>query len=735
MEKLRLSSDNSMKNIPISDRKQFQKKFVAQQDNLLYRMKWKAHFALKTDEEKEDLFLEEKKENYGFKSGYKPPFIKDLNFQTFERKFLDMAKSLEFRNFSDKFQEELKEDLKIINSSTHVIVAADKTTNYYKCEMDEYEKLLNDNITKEYKKSEHEELEDETVIYPELNIVNQKAAEIATNLGLAGRMQKHTQAQCYVTFKDHKKNFRDKKQCRLITGAKPDIQKISKFKIANITSEVREKTGLNQWRSTPDVIQWFKSINRKMGYKFFKFDIVSFYPSISPRLLDNALEFACDLCHVPQADIDIILQSRQTFLFNKNIPWTKKSATNGFDVTMGSWDGAEICELVGLYLLNLLTNGTQKVFDIQNVGLYRDDGLALIRATGRTMDKFMQQVHKIFESEGLSIEIETGGNLKVTDFLDLTLNLNTMEYRPFMKPNNKPKYINILSNHPPNIIKHMPVMIAQRISTNSSNEKIFHEEITPYKKALEESGYPSEMKYNTKTKKAKMKNRKRNVMYFNPPFCKSVKTNIGKVFLSLVEDHFPKTSLMGKIFNKNNLKVSYCTMPNMKQHIAKHNNKLWNQPDPNETKNEKKCICRNPTECPMNGNCAEKSVVYMAKVLHNKCKLPDKFYYGSTAMPFKKRFYGHDHNLKNENSNHTTLSKYAWKLMNSGWKMGSDFKIKWSIVTKAHAFSLGGKKCDLCLTEKITILLHKDQNTLLNQRDEILAKCRHKEAHCLSSVK
>ena len=82
MEKLRLSADNSMKNIPISDRKQFQKKFVAQQDNLLYRMKWKAHFALKTDEEKEDLFLEEKKENYGFKSGYKPPFIKDLDFQT-----------------------------------------------------------------------------------------------------------------------------------------------------------------------------------------------------------------------------------------------------------------------------------------------------------------------------------------------------------------------------------------------------------------------------------------------------------------------------------------------------------------------------------------------------------------------------------------------------------------------------------------------------------------------------
>ena len=83
----------------------------------------------------------------------------------------------------------------------------------------------------------------------------------------------------------------------------------------------------------------------------------------------------------------------------------------------------------------------------------------------------------------------------------------------------------------------------------------------------------------------------------------------------------------------------------------------------------------------------------------------------------------------------TGLSKYVWKLKKSGWTMDTDFKIKWSILTKAHTFSLGGKRCDLCLTEKTTILLHKDKRTLLNQRDEILAKCRHKAKHCLSSVK
>ena len=40
-----------------------------------------------------------------------------------------------------------------------------------------------------------------------------------------------------------------------------------------------------------------------------------------------------------------------------------------FDVTMGSYDGAEVCELVGLYLLSKLT----PQMGIKNVGLYRDD--------------------------------------------------------------------------------------------------------------------------------------------------------------------------------------------------------------------------------------------------------------------------------------------------------------------------------------------------------------------------
>ena len=77
----------------------------------------------------------------------------------------------------------------------------------------------------------------------------------------------------------------------------------------------------------------------------------------------------------------------------------------------------------------------------------------------------------------------------------------------------------------------------------------------------------------------------------------------------------------------------------------------------------------------------------------------------------------------------TTLARYVKKLKNQN----VDFKISWSIKAKAHTFSSGSKKCDLCVTEKLTIL-KADPQTLLNKRDELLAKCPHKRSYYLSSM-
>ena len=45
--------------------------------------------------------------------------------------------------------------------------------------------------------------------------------------------------------------------------------------------------------------------------------------------------------------------------------WTKNDSSNLFDVTMGSYDGVEICELVGLFISKHLG----KTFGNKNIGL------------------------------------------------------------------------------------------------------------------------------------------------------------------------------------------------------------------------------------------------------------------------------------------------------------------------------------------------------------------------------
>ena len=65
----------------------------------------------------------------------------------------------------------------------------------------------------------------------------------------------------------------------------------------------------------------------------------------------------------------------------------KKHGYNKFDVSMGAYDGAEVCELVGLYILKQL----ESKFNI-NIGLYRDDGLAVLRGNGRSADNIRKKI-------------------------------------------------------------------------------------------------------------------------------------------------------------------------------------------------------------------------------------------------------------------------------------------------------------------------------------------------------
>ena len=76
--------------------------------------------------------------------------------------------------------------------------------------------------------------------------------------------------------------------------------------------------------------------------------------------------------------------------------------------------------------------------------------------------------------ENFGLKITTTTNLKTVNFLDVTLNLCTGKYQTYKKPNDTPTYINVNSNHPPNIIKALPNSISQRINNISSDKATFN---------------------------------------------------------------------------------------------------------------------------------------------------------------------------------------------------------------------------------------------------------------------
>ena len=204
---------------------------------------------------------------------------------------------------------------------------------------------------------------------------------------------------------------------------------------------------------------------------FIQFDLVEFYPSITEKLLRNALYFAASYTEISESDKKLILQCRKSYLCSNNSIWVKKGVSN-FDVPMGSFDGAEICDIVGLFMLSKL-----QILNL-NIGLYRDDGLATGTQTPRQLELIKKKLCKIFQENELSITIQA--NLKVVNFLDVTLDLNSGLFKPYMKPNDIPVYIDKGSNHPPSILKNIPAAVNRRLSNISANATIFEDSAPPY---------------------------------------------------------------------------------------------------------------------------------------------------------------------------------------------------------------------------------------------------------------
>ena len=144
-------------------------------------------------------------------------------------------------------------------------------------------------------------------------------------------------------------------------------------------------------------------------------------------------------------------------------------------------------------------------------------------------------------------------------------------------------------------------MASKRISETSSNEQIFKESIPIYEKPLKKNGFHEKLEYVReevdKHCKEEKKRQKQKIIWLNPSFSNSVKSNVGKQFLKLVRQHFSKGHKLNKIFHKNTLKVSYSCVRNMSSILTSHNKKILA-----ENEKQYECNCRKKDKCPLENN-------------------------------------------------------------------------------------------------------------------------------------
>ena len=227
-----------------------------------------------------------------------------------------------------------------------------------------------------------------------------------------------------------------------------------------------------------------------------------------------------------------------------------------------------------------------------------------------------------------------------------------------------------------------------------------------------------------------------------------------------MEKHFKEGTLLGKLFNRNTVKIGYARTSNMKEIITGQNIKLLNpkpppppippppptiviQPpssvlDPVQsqdsiaeeasTATNKRCSCeRRRKVCPVDGSCDSSDVVYSSLVSSSK---GNRTYLGSCSTSFRLRYNNHtsDSNLIHRREN-TTLADHKWYLK----ERNIDFNQSWRLEAFSRSYTPEAGYCDLCLTEKFMINKYHKERNLLNKRNEIFRKCLHRSKFLLSN--
>ena len=264
---------------------------------------------------------------------------------------------------------------------------------------------------------------------------------------------------------------------------------------------------------------------------------------------------------------------------------------------MGSFNGTKVYELVGARILSQLS----RIINNTDMSLSRDDGLIIIRKpNGPKLDNYRTKISNALKLLGFKSTIHR--KQIAVNFLDITLNLTNCTYEPYRKDDNISIYIHTTSNYPLSITKQILKSISRRLSSNSSNIDIINKHKHIYDEALKHSGYRQEQNFTTP--KVNSEHRSRNIIWFNPHYNKCISSNMGRDFLN---------NPLAKIFNKNNIKISYSFINNMSQIIKTHNKKIASTKSTHQPYHQ--CNCRVKSTCPLANKCR-----YTYKVKQNSVK-------------------------------------------------------------------------------------------------------------------
>ena len=394
--------DYSMKNIGVPTKMEYQMSLIHQVRSFVDRVRWKAFHILNPTNR-------EKKETFGFNTIASSPKVEAL--EVFEEKMMNLVKDIEFQRKGNKLQDKLKEDQRKINQEKRLIIPADKTRNFYYTEPEQYETLLKRSIEKECKKGQNDLL----------STFDKEDKKCAEDLQIIDRRIHKTQKQgAMITYKDHKDNFENNVQTRLINPTRSEIGKVAKKFLDNIIDQVRSKSGVNLWKNSQAAVQWYRRIQNKDKHRFIQLDVCAYYPSISKANLIDALNYERQFTPITEEQQKIIIQSCRAVLVNEDQVWVKKGdpAQEKFAVTIGSYCGAECAEIVTCHLLSQVVEAS--LLPKEKVAGFRDDFLFVTDGTPRQNDILKNKLCALFT--------------RIVDFLYIKFDLTREIFQPYKKP-------------------------------------------------------------------------------------------------------------------------------------------------------------------------------------------------------------------------------------------------------------------------------------------------------------